>query len=364
MSHKYKCGLVVGKFAPLHLGHQLLIKRALSSCEQVIVISYSKPEFAGCDCASREAWLAQLFPQVTRLVIDDQRLAALCAAKQLSPIPCIPPNTATDQVQREFVAWLCWSLLGITVDAVFTSEDYGDGFARVLGEYFSQRSAAPHRVAHVSVDRQRQTIPISGTAIRLNPHAHRQYICGAVYAKWVQRVCILGAESSGKSTLAQALAARLDTVWAAEYGRELWEQQQGQLRYADMLHIAQTQVQREQQLCMVAQRLLICDTSPLTTLFYSHALFACADPQLEVLAGRDYDYVFLCVPDFAFVQDGTRQDEGFSARQHQWYLGQLAARGVTYSLLTGPLESRLNTVIAALNTASDYSSAGVSVLPA
>ncbi len=33
------------------------------------------------------------------------------------------------------------------------------------------------------------------------------------------RVCLLGAESTGKSTLAEALAAAYETLWVPEYGR-------------------------------------------------------------------------------------------------------------------------------------------------
>ena len=35
----------------------------------------------------------------------------------------------------------------------------------------------------------------------------------------VKRVCLLGAESTGKSTLAEALARRYETLWNPEYGR-------------------------------------------------------------------------------------------------------------------------------------------------
>ena len=35
----------------------------------------------------------------------------------------------------------------------------------------------------------------------------------------VKRVCLLGAESTGKSTLAEALARRYATLWNPEYGR-------------------------------------------------------------------------------------------------------------------------------------------------
>ena len=53
MSARFRRGLVVGKFAPLHKGHELVIGRALADCDEVIVISYSKPELPGCSPAER-----------------------------------------------------------------------------------------------------------------------------------------------------------------------------------------------------------------------------------------------------------------------------------------------------------------------
>src|SRR5436190_7066726 len=53
MSKRFRRGLVVGKFAPLHRGHELVIRRASDACEEVVIISYCKPEFAGCDAERR-----------------------------------------------------------------------------------------------------------------------------------------------------------------------------------------------------------------------------------------------------------------------------------------------------------------------
>ena len=39
----------------------------------------------------------------------------------------------------------------------------------------------------------------------------------------VKRVCLLGAESTGKSTLAEGLAGRFGTLWNPEYGRPYTE---------------------------------------------------------------------------------------------------------------------------------------------
>ncbi len=333
----YRRGLVVGKFCPLHRGHMHLIRHAVDACDEVLVLSWTKPEFAGYGPAVRASWLARLFPGVRALVVDDAALARLCAGAGLAPRP-VPYNDADAEVQRAFAAWLCRSVCGVTVDAVFTSEDYGDGFARALTRHFGGEP-----VRHVCVDRARTTVPVSGTRVRADVHGERAFLDPVVYGDFVRRACLLGGESSGKTTLAQALAARLGTAWAPELGRELWEAQGGALAYADMLRIAEGQAAREAQLAQGAVRWLVCDSSALTTVFYSLDGFGRVDPRVRRLARRRYDHTFVCAPDFPFVQDGTRRDRDFRARQHRWYLAVLAARGIPYTLLEGPLARRLDT---------------------
>lgn len=315
----FRRGLVVGKFCPLHRGHMLVIDAALGACDEVLVISYTNPEFEGCGKAVRELWLQQLYPQVRSLVLDQD----------------LPANDAPDTVHRDFVGWICKKQLGLIVDAVFTSEDYGDGFAASLSACFGSP------VTHVCVDQARALVPISGTAIRSDPHACRAYLDPRVYASFVKRIGILGGESSGKTTLAQALAAALQSTWAPEYGRELWVKKSGALTFADMLEIASMQVAREEQLAQQANRWLACDTTPLTTLCYSHAMFDQADAALEALAERRYDILLLCAPDFPFAQDGTRRDTEFRARQHEWYQDSLDKKQIAYTVVAGSLEQRV-----------------------
>ncbi len=342
-------GLVVGKFCPLHRGHELVIQRALDSCDEVVIISYTKPEFAGCEPALRDTWIRSLFPSARILVIDDESLQRICISSGISPVPEIPHNDAAENLHREFVGWLCWNILKTTVDAVFTSEDYGDGFASSLIAYFLARTGKTSVVKHVCVDKLRGTIPVSGTTIRSAVHAHGEFLSAQVYASFVRRICILGGESSGKTVLAESLANRLQTSWIPEYGRELWDLRGGKLLFEDMLQIARTQVEREMQCLAQAKNWMVCDTSPLTTLFYSMEMFGKVSSDLELLAQRTYDRVFLCVPDIPFVQDGTRRDEQFRQRQHEWYVTELNSRNISFDLLQGPLQERVKSAVLKLD---------------
>ena len=163
-----------------------------------------------------------------------------------------------------------------------------------------------------------------------------------------KRIALLGGESSGKSTLAHALAEQLGGTAVDEYGRSLWEARDGALDFDDMLGIATTQIAMEEQAMASGAEWVVCDTTPLTTLFYSLDIFGWAAPQLEQLAERPYDYLFLCAPDFPFVQDGTRREAGFRDVQHRWYVTALEARKLPYRLLEGSVAQRVATAMADL----------------
>lgn len=341
MSFVYRLGLVVGKFAPLHKGHVLVVERAASLCEHVVVMSYSSPELPGYDPLLREMWLKASFPNATVLVVCPNKLTEWFPT---GDVPAIPANDAPAADQREFVAMLCSRILRSRVDAVFTSEEYGEGFAAHLTRRFRAMDPSSPVVEHVLVDFERRAVPISGTDLRGNLWRHWRYLPPVVARSLAQRIVFLGGESSGKSVLSARMAAELDTECAPEYGRELWEANNGNLSYEDMNIIAKEQIRREDSAVDLARAFVFCDTSPLTTLFYSLDMFGRADVGLKLAAQRAYAMVVLCAPDFPFVQDGTRRDEAFRSRQHVWYETELAARGVPYVTARGSLTERIRLV--------------------
>jgi HTH-type transcriptional regulator, transcriptional repressor of NAD biosynthesis genes len=161
-----------------------------------------------------------------------------------------------------------------------------------------------------------------------------------------RRVCLLGGESSGKTTLAFALARALGEPVVEEYGRELWEARAGQLTFGDYLHIAQRHMQLEEDAQPSSQAWVIVDTSPLTTLFYCLDQFGHADPALRARSMRTYDLSLLCEPDFPFVQDGARRDTAFRQQQHDWYAQQLRDRAMPYLRIAGSETVRLQQALA------------------
>ncbi len=176
----------------------------------------------------------------------------------------------------------------------------------------------------------------------------------------VRRLALLGGESSGKTTLARALADALATTWVPEYGRQRWEELRETLSLDELVAVARTQIAWEDEHAARAAAQghgwIVCDTTPLTTLQYAlhdhggaHATAAMT--ALRAMARRPYDLTVLCEPDFDFVQDGCRRDDGFRQAQHAWTLQQLAAHGVRAVAVRGSVAQRLQAVQQAVQQA-------------
>ena len=344
---KYVTGLVVGKFCPLHKGHEYVIQTALDQCERVIVISYTSEDYAGCSALTREKWL--------RTMMVDQSRLDIHVVDHLIYMQ----DSAPDDVHRRFCAQYVLETIGSTVQAVFTSEAYGPGFAEYLSNYFSSSLNTPIAVDHVMVDQNRKKFSISGTVLRdelaVNNYRSTLWLSPNVQRSFVRKILFLGGESTGKTTISTAVAKLLNTKVVEEYGRMLYDQRGGKLMYEDMQRIAETQLKREHSASIVLtpNQYMLCDTSPLTTSFYSKEWFSRVSPALtDIVWDSDHSYhkVYLCAPDFPMVQDGTRQDEEFRNKGHTFYIAHLAGAGVDYTLLTGTLQDKIDKVISDLTS--------------
>ena len=168
-----------------------------------------------------------------------------------------------------------------------------------------------------------------------------------------QRIAILGAESSGKSTLSEALARHYGTIWVPEYLREFVDTRARVPFEGDQFGIARTQRAREDVAAEEANRFLFCDTTPLMTALYSRVYWGRVDEQLAVLDARhDYALTLVTAPDTPWEPDGLqRESEEVRQMVHRMLLETLAARGIAYVLLEGDLPHRMQQVEALLGPA-------------
>nr|WP_314541678.1 ATP-binding protein [uncultured Massilia sp.] len=173
----------------------------------------------------------------------------------------------------------------------------------------------------------------------------------------VRMVVFVGAESTGKSTLAEFLARVYGTVSVPEIGRFIWEEKQGRLGPDDYVEIAVRHRQAEDEARLQARRWLFVDTNALTTLLLGIQFEQVGDPPpAELLRCAEdckarYAYTFVCADDIPYEEQDVREDEAWRGRIQQLVLQDLEARGIPYTVLHGSVEERARRVRAVLDAA-------------
>lgn len=126
-------------------------------------------------------------------------------------------------------------------------------------------------------------------------------------------ICLIGAESTGKTTLAQALATHFDGLWVPEYLRTFCDHNGRTPTQAEQARILQTQVEHESESLVRAGQqgkvFVFCDTAPLLTAIYSDYVFQ--DRSLYRTARQWHARYALTLhlrPDLPWVADGHQRD--------------------------------------------------------
>lgn len=276
-------GLVIGRFYPPHRGHKFLIETALAQVHHLDVLVCTRPDLT-IPGQLRAQWLQEIHPSAHVRAIDD-------------------PG---EDNNSEFWAKYITRLLGYAPDVVFTSEDYGTPLAHFFG------------CRHEMVDRERKQVPVSATAILEAPLRYWEFLEPCVRAYYAKRVCVVGAECTGKTTLARSLAGHYKTGWVPEYARAYCEKMQAagvdlwtyQWRSEEFLEIARKQQEIEDRTAREANRVLICDTDVLSTGIWHERYLKKSSPEVNgIVAACRHDLYLLTDRDIPFVQDGLRDGE-------------------------------------------------------
>ncbi|MCU0721218.1 MAG: AAA family ATPase [Pirellula sp.] len=313
-----KTGLTLGKFAPLHKGHQFVIETALNEVDQLIVLIYDCPDIETLPLPVRAGWIRKLYPTAEVIEAWDG-----------------PTETGLEpRITQMHDEYLLKILNGKQITHFFSSEAYGEHVSLAL------------KSKHCLVDLDRKHVPISGTAIRSNPFTHRSQMDPLVYKDHISKLVFLGAPSTGKSTIVEALAERYETVMMPEYGREYWEANQIERRLSQkqLVEIATGHVQREEKLLMDANRYLFVDTDASTTLQFARYYHGYADEALLRMADEAksrYDLFFLCEPDIPYDDTWDRSGEASRNEMHRRIEADLLARKVPFVRLAGALAERM-----------------------
>lgn len=313
---KFDTGLVIGKFLPFHKGHHSLMEFAQKRSKHLIIIVCHTKDYS-ISPHLRKSWIENKFPQA------DVRIF-----RHATYLDDDSPDSS--QIWADVTV----SFLGSPPDAVFTSESYGPPYAKHMGS------------KHIMFDQARKKVPISASKIRNNPFRHWEMINEDVRAYFAKRVVVLGAESTGTTTLAKDLATHYKTAWVPEYGRFYYEGRQPST-YQDwntdeFVHIAKQQNQMEDHLAKKANKILICDTDSFTTsVWHQRYIQQSSDKVLSISKDRDYDLYILTAPDIPFDQDGTRDGEHLRNWMHDVFIKELKKTNKKFIIVKGSKKKRL-----------------------
>jgi HTH-type transcriptional regulator, transcriptional repressor of NAD biosynthesis genes len=343
-------GLVVGKFYPPHRGHQYLIERAAALCARVTVLVMA----AGSETlplADRVAWL--------------QASCARRPAVTVAGVRCdVPVDFGSTAIWAAQLAVMRAALEGNErppVDAVVSSEPYGDELAARFG------------AKHVCIDPGRASVPVSASQIRRDLAGCWDDLLAPVRAGLAARVIVVGAESTGTSTIASSLAGeyrRRGGVWArtrcvTEAGRDYtltrWQQARAAAAAAgrpdpplvalewtasDFDVIAAEQTRRENRAAAAGSPLLVCDTDAFATSVWERRYLSGQRRGLQPWATTDLPrhdvYLLTSHEGVPWLDDGLREgDLAIRAAMTGWFATELTAAGHSWVLLTGSLAERL-----------------------
>jgi len=305
-------GLVLGKFLPYHAGHAHLIQTARAQVDDLVVLVSSR-EADPIPGPARFRWVSESHPDC-RVVLVTENL----------------PQTPEDH--PEF--WPIWTDMihryARRVDVVFTSDACGDQLAKCLD------------ARHVSVDPGRLKFPVSGAAIRNDPMANWEYIPPVVRPAYVHRIALLGAESTGKTTLAIRLSTVFNTTWVPEFGRAYCEHRDAlALTLDDFDAIARGQLADEEACARLANRVLICDTDVRTTATWSDLVRGTRSAWLAHAASVNmYSHVILMADDVPWVADGSRVLQNQRAEHTAMLEAELLSSHQPFTRVGGGFEER------------------------
>ena len=166
-------------------------------------------------------------------------------------------------------------------------------------------------------------------------------------------VCLTGPESTGKSTLAQELAAALGVPLVEEVAREILECREASAQRAvstqDLLEIAKAQVAAEQAALAEGGGLVVCDTDLLVIKVWWQEKFGEPHPWLqEELAARTPRRYLLMVPDLPWEPDPLRDAPNDRHRLFDSYLSALRSDRFPFAEVFGEGSERFERAMACI----------------
>ena len=172
----------------------------------------------------------------------------------------------------------------------------------------------------------------------------------------LQKIVVLGPESTGKSTLLEALAKHYGVVDCKEYARQYLHENGTKYNFEDLLTIAKGQLTLEQAAIQKAEQLfieqsknkIIIDTNMYVMKVWCEYVFNnCHTYILDEINNRNYDLYLLCDIDLAWTPDEMREYPDEKPRQELFaiYKDILINQNTAWGIVSGAGDERTQNAI-------------------
>lgn len=286
---RYKVGMYGGSFNPLHLGHVNNIITASNLCEKLYIVLSVTNDENEIDHRERFMWLKNITSEMENVEVFE----------------IFDKNISKDTYDWETGANDIKNYINKPIDVVFSGDDY-------QGKDIWEKLYPGSEIYYIP----RNDINISSTKIRENPYKYFDYLPNCVKSYYTKKVCIIGTESTGKTTLTRNLAKYFNTTHVEEAGRYICDDAGGidNMQPYHYFEILFKHKQLEKEALKNANKVLLIDTDSLITLYYYQLGFentnelnkAFENVAKGISVLNNYDLYIFLEPDVEWVQDGTR----------------------------------------------------------
>lgn len=167
----------------------------------------------------------------------------------------------------------------------------------------------------------------------------------------LMKIAVVGPESTGKSTIAQAIARHFNTVCVPEFAREYCKNLHNEYTLQDEVNMYYGQIALEDTLIPLAHNnILICDTTILTVKIWCDHIFGNTPQEVkDEIKRRPYDLYLLMDIDLPWEEDPLRDFP--EQREHfmQVWKDELKQLNARYAIISGLGIERFENALTAIN---------------
>lgn len=320
--------VTVGKFFPFHKGHEAMILFGAAVCGSIdVIVSGNESD----DIPLNERYLT-----VRDRFIFDDRINVHYHVDNI-PMGEVDENGTVlcDTFWKKWVG--VFKYFSPNAEYFVSSDMYGEVAAKKLG------------IKWVPFDPKREMFPISGTMIRNDPGKYREYVATGIRYYDFIKIVILGAESTGKSTMAKKLRDVFGGGLVTEYGRTISELKRNNLSKEDFDLIVRGQDAMIETVSGMYPITFI-DTEAYTSYCFNDIyLGEKNDEYLKIAKSQSFDMYILLKNNVEWVDDGERvlSDKIKRDEFHEKLVSFLSGKP-TFLIEDADFDARLNLAIEAV----------------